>query len=132
TGCQCSVSQYAALAAVEGDQECVERMRREFEARRDLVCGRLKKLPGVKSFLPQGAFYAFFDVSAHFGRTLAGRAVGDSISFCQAALECAHVNVVAGAAFGAEGYARLSFATSREQLQAGLDRLEQFLLKDEG
>jgi aspartate aminotransferase len=127
TGCPCSISQHAALAAVEGDQECVERMRREFEARRDLVCGRLKKLPGVKSFLPQGAFYAFFDVSAHFGRTLAGRQVEDSTSFCQAALECAHVNLVTGAAFGAEGYVRLSYAASREQLQAGLDRLEQFL-----
>ncbi len=127
TGCPCSVSQYAALAAIEGDQECVERMRREFEARRDLVCARLKKMSGVKSFVPQGAFYAFFDVSAHFGRTLAGRPVTDSISFCQAALECAHVNVVAGAAFGAEGYVRLSYAASREQLQAGLDRLEQFL-----
>jgi aspartate aminotransferase len=129
TGCPCSVSQYAALAAVEGDQECVERMRREFEARRDLVCNRLRKMPSVKSFVPQGAFYAFFDVSAHFGRTLAGRQVTDSLSFCQAALECAHVNVVAGSAFGAEGYVRLSYAASREQLQAGLDRLEQFLLK---
>jgi aspartate aminotransferase len=127
TGCPCSVSQYAALTAIEGDQECVERMRREFEARRDLVCARLKKMSGVKSFVPQGAFYAFFDVSAHFERTLGGRAVTDSIGFCQAALECAHVNVVAGAAFGAEGYVRLSYATSREQLQAGLDRLEQFL-----
>jgi aspartate aminotransferase len=127
TGCPCSVSQYAALAAVEGDQECVERMRREFEARRDLVCARLKKIPGINSSVPQGAFYAFFDVSAHLGRTLAGRPVTDSISFCQAALECAHVNVVAGAAFGAEGYVRLSYAAGREQLQAGLDRLEQFL-----
>jgi aspartate aminotransferase len=127
TGCPCSVSQYAALAAIEGDQECVERMRREFEARRDLVCARLKKMPGIKSFVPQGAFYTFFDVSAHFGRTLAGRPVADSLSFCQAALEAAHVNVVAGAAFGAEGYVRLSYAASREQLQGGLDRLEQFL-----
>jgi aspartate aminotransferase len=127
TGCPCSISQAAALAALEGEQECVERMRREFEARRDLVCQRLKKLPGVKSFVPEGAFYAFFDVSSHFGRTLAGRKITDSISFCLAALECAHVNVVAGAAFGAEGYVRLSYAAGREQLQAGLDRLEQFL-----
>jgi aspartate aminotransferase len=127
TGCPCSVSQYAALAAVEGDQECVERMRREFEARRDLVCGRLAQMPGVRSFVPPGAFYAFFDVSAHFGRTLAGRAVNDSAGFCQAALEGAHVNLVPGAAFGAEGYVRLSYASSREQLRGGLERLEQFL-----
>jgi aspartate aminotransferase len=128
TGCPCSISQYAALAAVEGDQECVERMRREFQARRDLVCGRLQKMAGVRSFVPEGAFYAFFDVSAHFGRTLGGRKITDSTSFCQAALESAHVNVVTGAAFGAEGYVRLSYASSREQLQVGLDRLEQFLL----
>ena len=72
TGCPCSISQYAALAALEGDQECVERMRREFEARRDLVCARLSAMPGVRIRMPEGAFYAFFDVSAHFGRTLAG------------------------------------------------------------
>jgi aspartate aminotransferase len=127
TGCPCSVSQYAALAAVEGDQTCVERMRKEFEARRDLVCARLAKLPGVRSFVPEGAFYAFFDVSSFFGRTLGGRKVTDSITFCNAALEVAHVNVVPGIAFGAEGYVRLSYAASREQLQGGLDRLAEFL-----
>jgi aspartate aminotransferase len=127
TGCPCSVSQAAALAALEGDQGCVEQMRREFEARRDLVCRRLAAMPGVKCPVPQGAFYAFFDVSAHFGRTLAGRRVTDSASFCQAALEGGHVNLVPGAAFGAEGYVRLSYAASREQLQGGMDRLEQLL-----
>ncbi len=127
TGNPCSISQYAALAALEGDQECVERMRREFEARRDLVVARLSAMPGVKCRKPEGAFYAFFDVSSYFGRTLGGRKVTDSMSFCNAALETGHVNVVPGSAFGAEGYVRLSYATSREQLQAGLDRLEQWL-----
>jgi aspartate aminotransferase len=127
TGNPCSISQYAALVAIEGDQECVELMRREFEARRDLVCDRLRTLPGVRSFVPDGAFYAFFDVSAHFGRTLGGRVVKDSTEFCRAALEVAHVNIVPGAAFGAEGYVRLSYAAARDQLQGGLDRLEQFL-----
>jgi aspartate aminotransferase len=127
TGCPCSVSQAAAVAALEGDQGCVEEMRREFQQRRDLVCGRLEQMNGVKLHRPDGAFYAFFDVSAHFGRSPGGRAVTDSTSFCLAALEGAHVNLVPGAAFGAEGLVRLSYATSREQLQAGLDRLEQFL-----
>jgi aspartate aminotransferase len=127
TSCPCSVSQAAALAALEGEQACVERMRKEFEVRRDLVCARLAKMPGVKSFTPPGAFYAFFDVSAHFGRALGGKPVHDSVSFSLAALESAHVNVVPGSAFGAEGFVRLSFAASREQLQGGLDRLEQFL-----
>jgi aspartate aminotransferase len=128
TGNPCSISQYAALAALEGEQTCVETMRREFEARRDLVCRRLSAMPGVRCRVPEGAFYAFFDVSAHFGRTLGGRKVTDSVSFCAAALETAHVNVVPGSAFGAEGYVRLSYATSREQLNGGMDRLEAWLL----
>ena len=127
TGCPCSISQAATIAALEGDQGCVEQMRKEFEARRDLVCDRLQKMKGVRVFRPDGAFYAFFDVSAHFDRPLGGKAVKDSVGFCLAALESAHVNVVPGSAFGAEGYVRLSFATSREQLTGGLDRLERFL-----
>jgi aspartate aminotransferase len=127
TGCPSSVSQAAALAALEGDQGCVEAMRRDFEARRDLVCRRLAAMPGVRCRVPEGAFYAFFDVSQHFGRTLGGRKVTDSSSFCAAALETAHVNLVPGSAFGAEGYVRLSYATSREQLNGGLDRLEAWL-----
>jgi aspartate aminotransferase len=127
TSCPSSVSQCAALAALEGDQGCVERMRREFAARRELVCGRLGALPGVRCPLADGAFYAFFDVSAHFGRVLGARQATDSASFCQAALESAHVNLVPGSAFGAEGFVRLSFAASHEQLAGGLDRLERLL-----
>jgi aspartate aminotransferase len=127
TGCPCSISQYAAVAALDGEQECVEEMRREFEARRDLVCGRLSRTPGIRCGTPEGAFYAFFDVSAHFGRTLGGHKINNSQDFCTAALDKAHVCLVPGSAFGAEGYARLSYATSRDILLAGLDRLEKFL-----
>ena len=127
TGCPSSISQHAALAALQGDQSCVEKMRQEFDARRELVCRRLAAMPGVICPVPGGAFYAFFNISAHFGRTLGGKKITDSAGFCQAALESAHVNLVAGSAFGAEGYVRLSFAVSREQLTGGLDRLEVFL-----
>jgi aspartate aminotransferase len=127
TGNPCSISQYAAVAALDGDQDCVEKMRREFEARRDLVCKRLTAMPGILCPTPGGAFYAFFNVSSHFGRTLAGKKVTDSASFCQVALESVHVNLVPGSAFGAEGYVRLSFATSREQINGGLDQLEALL-----
>jgi aspartate aminotransferase len=127
TGCPCSVSQYAALAALEGDQECIEAMRKEFEARRDLVVQRLSAMPGVRCRLPEGAFYAFFNVSEHFGRTLGKQKVTDAAGFCRAILETVHVNLVPGSAFGAEGYVRLSYATSRERLQGGLERLERFL-----
>jgi aspartate aminotransferase len=122
-----SISQYAALAALDGDQGCVETMRREFEARRDLVCRRLNELPGIHCPIPDGAFYAFFNVSAHFGKTRMGKLITDSTSFCAAALETVHVNLVQGSAFGAEGYVRLSFATSQEQINHGIDKLAAFL-----
>ena len=122
-----SISQYAALAALEGEQDCVEKMRREFEARRDLVCRRLNAMSGIDCPIPGGAFYAFFKVSEQFGRTLAGKKITDSAAFCQVALDAAHVNMVPGSAFGFEGYVRLSFAASREQLNAGLDKLEELL-----
>ena len=92
---------------------------------------RLSALPGVQCPVPDGAFYAFFDISAHFGRALGGKTVTDSAGFCQAALESAHVNLVPGSAFGAEGFVRLSFAASREQLSGGLDRLERLLRSEE-
>ncbi|MCS7046144.1 MAG: pyridoxal phosphate-dependent aminotransferase [Gemmataceae bacterium] len=122
-----SISQYAALEALESDQTCVEEMRREFEARRDLVVKRLNALPDIHCRLPEGAFYAFFSVERYFGRTLGGRKITDSAAFCAAALEVGHVNLVPGSAFGMEGYVRLSFAASREQIERGLDRLAEFL-----
>ena len=122
-----SISQYAAIAALEGEQQCVESMRQEFEARRDLVCKRLNALPGISCPIPDGAFYAFFNIAAHYGRTLGGKKITDSAGFCAAALETAHVNLVQGSAFGCEDYVRLSFATSREQINAGVDKLAEFL-----
>ena len=95
------------------------------EARRAIVCERLRAMPGVRLNVPDGAFYAFFDVSGTFGRTPGGKAIKDSVSFCQAALEVAHVNFVPGAAFGCEGFVRMSYAASREQINGGLpDRLQ--------
>lgn len=123
TSCPSSVSQMASIAALDGDQACVGEMRKEFAARRDLVVKRLNELPGIKCPMPDGAFYAFFDVSSYFGKTLAGRPIKDSATFCAAALEVAHVNLVQGSAFGMEGFARLSFATSREMINKGVDRL---------
>ena len=122
-----SISQYAAIAALDGDEKCVEDMRKEFEVRRDLVCSRLRALPGIRCPIPDGAFYAFFNVESYFGKTLKGKKIADSASFCAAALETVHVNLVQGSAFGAEGYVRLSFATSKEQINKGIDKLAEFL-----
>jgi aspartate aminotransferase len=127
TSCPSSVSQAALVVALDGPQECVGQMRQEFAARRELVVSRLGAIPGVKLPVPDGAFYAFFDVSAHFGKTFGDKPVTDSLSFCTALLEQAHVNLVPGVAFGAEGFVRMSFATSREVIEAGVSRLKDWL-----
>jgi aspartate aminotransferase len=123
----CSVSQWAALEALTGPQESVSRMKLELARRRDYVLSRVEKLRGVTCLPPDGAFYAFLNVSAHFGRTLGGKTISDSTSFCMAALTEARVALVMGTAFGAEGYARLSFATDLRTLERGFDSLSGFL-----
>jgi aspartate aminotransferase len=122
-----SVSQFAALAALEGDQSCVKEMLAEFARRRAYVLERLRGMPGVSVIEPQGAFYAFLHIREHFGRRLGGRSVSDSASFCAAALEVAHVALVPGSAFGAEGYVRMSFACDMAELRAGLDALARLI-----
>ncbi|MFN0056671.1 MAG: pyridoxal phosphate-dependent aminotransferase [Planctomycetales bacterium] len=124
----CSISQYAALAALSGPQECVETMRQEFAARRLYTLERLRGLPDITIPEPGGAFYAFFNVSRYFGRKLGnGTVVENSTDFCAALLDQAHVALVSGDAFGAKGYVRLSFATQRQLLEQGIDRLAAFL-----
>jgi aspartate aminotransferase len=124
----CSVSQYAAIAALNESQECVETMRQEFAKRREYVLERLRKLPDVSFAEPGGAFYVFFNVSKHFNRPLPGGiSVDNSSDFCTALLEEAHVALVTGDAFGAPGYVRLSFATGLDIIEAGFNRLREFL-----
>jgi aspartate aminotransferase len=124
----CSISQYAALAALSGPQDCVAEMLEQFVKRRDYVLSRLRRIPGLSFAEPGGAFYAFFDVSQYFGKPLeGGHKVADASEFCTALLEAGHVALVTGDAFGAPGYVRLSFATSLEILEQGLDRIEKFL-----
>lgn len=124
----CSVSQYAALAALTGPQDCVAEMCQEFVRRRDYVSGRLRVIPGLSFAEPGGAFYVFFNVSSYFGRPLGGGApVNNATDFCTALLERAHVALVSGDAFGAPGYVRLSFAASMPLLVRGLDAIAAFL-----
>jgi aspartate aminotransferase len=123
----CSISQWAALEAITGPQDSVDRMKAEFAKRCEYVLERITRLPDVHCLAPGGAFYAFMNVSAHFGRTLGGKPIPDSTAFCLTALSEARVALVMGSAFGAEGYARLSFATDMATLAMGFDSLERFL-----
>jgi aspartate aminotransferase len=127
TSCPSSISQAALVAALDGPQECVAEMRKEFAARKELTWKLLGAIPGIKLPSADGAFYAFFDVSAYFGKSFGGKPVADSLAFCNSLLEQAHVNLVPGAAFGAEGFVRMSFATSRSEIEAGLAKLSEWL-----
>ncbi len=129
TSCPSSITQAAMIVAVESPEsaKCLSEMLAEFSLRRDLVSKELKSIPGLKVFDAEGAFYAFFDVSSYFGKTFNGTPVTDSLSFCSALLSQAHVNLVPGIAFGAEGFVRMSFATSSEIITSGLEKLKSWL-----
>ena len=126
-----SVSQHAALAALEGPQACVADMCREFQRRRDYVVGRLAGMPGVRVPTIGGAFYAFCDIRAPLERSRR-HGIGTSLEWCTALLDREQVATVAGSAFGAEGHVRMSFAASEERLATGLDRIERFLASTTG
>lgn len=121
-----SISQYAAIEALNGPQESVARMVEAFAERRDYLVERLRRLPGIDCPVPEGAFYVFPDVRAAFGRRHQGEVIADSYALCDQLLKKAHISVVPGSAFGSEGYVRLSYATSMEKIAEGMDRFEAF------
>lgn len=122
-----SIAQKAAEAAYTGSQECVEEMRKAFERRRNLVVGLAREIPGLKVNEPKGAFYLFPEVSSYFGLSDGTRRIDDSSSLAMYLLEKAHVATVAGDAFNAPGYLRLSYATSDENLRTAMSRISQAL-----
>jgi len=124
-----SFAQAGALAAYTDPQaeKIIEQMRREFEKRGRHIAQRLNAIDGVECIEPTGAFYVFPDVSAHYGRTLGGVKINGSMDLAQAALESVNVALVPGAPFGEDKCIRLSFATSMEQIDKGLDRLTELL-----
>jgi len=123
-----SISQYAAVAAVSGPTEPLAEMKAEFDRRRIYMFERLNRMPGVRCVRPQGAFYAFPDVSGTYAKVLGAKVEGPkSVAFAAKVLEEAKVALVPGGAFGDDDCVRLSFATSMAQIEKGLDRLEKFL-----
>ena len=123
----CSISQYAAIAAIEGPQACVGEMLEEFSKRREYVMRRIDEIPGLSCPTMGGAFYAFINISQHLERSYNGAPVDGSTDWCLTLLDQQNVATVMGSAFGAEGYARLSFATSMDVLEAGFERIEAFI-----
>jgi aspartate aminotransferase len=118
-----SIAQKAAVAALKGRQDCVEQMRREYIRLRDHVVEGLRSIPGVTCTLPEGAFYAYPNIASFLGRSglksasdLAGRLLRE-----------AHVATVPGEGFGTNDHIRISYATSKAELDRGLERMRKFL-----
>lgn len=119
-----SIAQKAAEAAYTGPQECVEDMRKAFERRRDLVVGLAKAIPGLKVNEPQGAFYLFPEVSSYFGKRYGDTVINNDSDLAMYLLEVGHVATVAGSAFCAPGYIRLSYATADEVIVEAMERIK--------
>ncbi|AYF00618.1 pyridoxal phosphate-dependent aminotransferase [Paracoccus yeei] len=123
----CSISQYAALAALEGPQDYIAESRAVFQRRRDLVVDGLNACPGIECPVPQGAFYVYPSIKALIGKTSAGGAsITDDEAFATALLDETGVAVVFGAAFGLSPHFRISYATSDAVLADACGRIRRF------
>ena len=125
----CSIAQKASVVAYTGDQSCVREMREAFLRRRDLIVKLCKEIPGIKLNVPQGAFYVFPEVSSYFGKSADGRKIDNASDLAMYILEVGHVATVGGAAFGAPGCIRLSYATSDENIVEAVKRIKEALAK---
>ncbi len=122
-----NVSQRAALAALAGDLSAVEEMRAVFARRGRLMYEMLLEIPGIECVEPQGAFYCFPSFAGVLGRSIAGHTPATTVELCEILLDEAKIALVPGEAFGAPGFARLSFALADEDLVEGLTRLGEVL-----
>ena len=119
----CSISQFAAAAALDGDQSCVTSMAAAYRARHDFVVDALNEVPGFECRASAGAFYAFPRVTA----AMQQQGLADDIRFSEFLLQQADVAVVPGSAFGSPGYIRISFACAQEELREAVERMQRAL-----
>lgn len=120
-----SVAQKAAVEALRGHHDAVREMLAEYRRRRDFVVQRLRRIPGVRCAEPKGAFYAYPNISAAFGKN----GIQNTMDFAHALLDKARVAAVPGEAFGTTQHIRISYATSMHELERGLDRLHKFIVE---
>lgn len=120
-------AQFGAVAALNGPQDCVEKMRNAFNERRMYMSKALNDIPGLTLIEPQGAFYAFPDISAYVGCERNGVKYNNSIELADYLLEEANIAVVAGEGFGAPGFVRFSYALGLDEIKLGMSRLSEAL-----
>lgn len=119
-----TATQWAVVEAYNGSQDFLKDWVAQFQKRRDYILDRLNAIPNVHCFKPQGAFYVFPNISTYLGREAKGRRLNTDLELCDFLLDEAKVAIVAGTGFGAPGFMRLSYATSMENIERGLDRIE--------
>lgn len=119
-----SISQKAALAGILGGRDFIETMKTEFKKRRDYMCDELNSIEGLKVNKPDGAFYIFVSIEGLIGKTFGGMEIKTSADFATYLLDHFYLATVPGDAFGAEGYLRLSYADSMENLTKAVDRMK--------
>lgn len=124
TSCPTSISLKAATEALNGNKNCLEKMKLEFENRRNYIVDRLNKIKGITCLKPEGAFYVFPNISNLLEKEYNGKLINTDIELADYLLEQAKIAVVPGTAFGAKGYIRFSYATSMENIIEGINRLE--------
>jgi aspartate aminotransferase len=122
-----SITQRAAITALTAGLEPTQEMVEAFRERRDFVIGELKSMPGIKINMPEGAFYAFPNISAFFGKTDGETTINNDEDFSMYLLHKANVTTVYGSAFGNSNCIRISFATSMQNLQEAMDRIRKAL-----
>jgi aspartate/methionine/tyrosine aminotransferase len=119
-----TISQYAGIEALEGPKDEVVHMHREFEKRRNFVHKRLQEMNGITCIKPQGAFYAFPNISSHLNKTYNDSMIRNSDDLVLYLIKKAKVVLIPGAAFGSDNHLRISYATSMERLEEGMSRIE--------
>lgn len=123
-----SIAQYAAAVALTNGEEYMQGMAREFDARRKLMHGLINQVPGLRANLPRGAFYMMLNIEGALGKALPGKEpIRGSVDFAAQLLDAEKVAVVPGKGFGADGYARLSYAVSQENIRKGIERIAHFM-----
>ena len=122
-----NISQYGAIAALNGSLECVLSMKKDLADRMNRVCGELETIPGISFSKPEGAFYIFADVGSYYGKkTESGAQVSNSLEFCKALLDEQSVIIMPGAAFGQDSCVRLSFTASLPTISVAMPKFKEF------
>lgn len=119
-----SISLKATTEALNGPKDEMEKMRQEFEKRRNYIVEKLNSIDGIKCVKPNGAFYVFPNISKLLGKKYSNKTINTDVELCEYLLDNARIAVVPGSAFGLPGYIRLSYATSMENIIEGISRLE--------